>query len=393
MHYSLLLLAAGLIAGNIVSVPVALGARVTLLDVSVVILVLYAAFQSGKKRFIPKLWAPILAFTGICLVSLAQSVGNVPLYVVGGGLLYILRFLLYAALYWTAAETLFSPGVWRTMLITAGVGMAGIGMLQYVWYPDLRNLAYLGWDPHYQRLFGTLLDPNFTAIILVCSLLGFLGIGDKEKYRLARYAAIGLLLIAFALTYSRSGIIALFGGALVWGFLSGYKKIMWAMLGAVLVLFLILPRAGEGRNLLRSASSFARLGNAERAVMLIREKPLFGHGFNLLRFVATERDWLDESGTPSRAGAGLDTSVLFVGATTGIVGMSVYIWLLVSLWRLGMRLYGQGKKKSLPAATYLGTLTALLLHSLFVNSLFYPWVLVWLWILTGSLEREVTAYK
>lgn len=393
MHYPLLFLAAGLIAGNIISMPVALGARVTLLDVSVVVLVLYGALRSGKKRIIPHLWAPIIAFTGICLISLAQTVTNVPLYVVGGGLLYVLRFLLYAALYWTAVGKLFSPAVWRRTLTLSGVCMAGVGLLQYFWYPDLRNLAYLGWDPHYQRLFGTLLDPNFMGIILTLTLLSLLGTQHKGMQPFMRYGLTGLVLLAFVLTYSRSAIVALVGGLIVWAVLSGYKKLAGIVIAAVLVGFLLLPNSGEGRNLFRSVSSYARVGNAQRAITLIKEKPLFGHGFNLLRFVARERSWLDESTVPSRAGAGLDTSLLFVGATTGLVGFGVYVWLLVSLYGSGIRLYRAGEKHRMSAATYLGVLTALLLHSLFVNSLFYPWVLVWLWILTGTVEQEITAYK
>ena len=361
MHYSLLFLAAGLIAGNIISMPVALGARVTLLDVSVVVLVLYGALRSGKKRIIPHLWAPIIAFTGIFLISLAQTVTNVPLYVVGGGLLYVLRFLLYAALYWTAVGKLFSPAVWRRTLTLSGVCMAGVGLLQYFWYPDLRNLAYLGWDPHYQRLFGTLLDPNFMGIILTLTLLSLLGTQHKGMQPFMRYALTGLVLLAFVLTYSRSGIVALVGGLIVWAVLSGYKKLAGIVIAAVLVGFLLLPNSGEGRNLFRSVSSYARVGTAESTV-------------------------------PSRAGAGLDTSLLFVGATTGLVGVGVYVWLLVSLFGSGMRLYRAGKKQRLSAATYLGMLTALFLHSLFVNGLFYPWVLVWLWILTGTVEQEITAY-
>lgn len=393
MHHLLLLLVFGFIAGNVVSLPIALGARVTLLDASVLILIVYGALRSGKKRMIPQLWAPIIAFIGICLASLVQTVGNVPLYVVGGGMLYILRFLLYAALYWVAAGKLFTPSAWRKVLTVSGVSMAIIGLLQYVMYPDLRNLAYLGWDPHYQRLFGTLLDPNFMGIILVCSLLSLLGTEEKNKRTLTSVLSIGVILLAFVLTYSRSSIVALVGGGVVWALLTGYKKAVGLLLGAVLVMFLLLPSSGEGRNLFRSVSSFARIGNAERAITLIKEKPFLGHGFNLLRFVAKERSWLDDTTIPSRAGAGLDTGILFVGATTGMIGMGVYLWLLISLFRLGHRLYMRGKKHRLSAATYIGIVTAICLHSFFSNSLFYPWVLVWLWIYTGIVDQEVTAYK
>lgn len=384
---ALIALALGFVGGQMTTVPVFAGVRVSLLDISVALLLFYSAYRQRKflgwrntRRFIPKLWAPILGFAAIALLSLSLTVGNVPLYVVGGGLLYIIRWIAYAAVYWVAASTLISSKVWTRFLVGSGIAIGLLGLIQYAWYPDLRNLYYLGWDPHYQRLFSTLLDPNFTGIIVALAALLLIGLAKKQIAPIVRIIGLGITLGSLVLTYSRSSIIAFFVGLIVWGILT---KRTWLVAGIAAVLIgvvAVVPHTGEGRNLLRTVSSFARVENADRALNLIREKPLLGHGFNILRFVALERSWIDESVAPSKSAAGFDMSLLFVGSTTGIIGLMVYGWLLVSLFRLGSR-----------DAMYLSSLTAICVHSLFINSVFYPWVMVWMWVSVGMLEQSIRA--
>lgn len=390
--FVLMMLGLGLLGGQLTSLPLFAGARVTLLDVAVVVILMYAASRSPKKRFIPPLWAPILGFALVTIISLAMTVGVVPTYVIGGGLLYILRWVLYAALYWVSASALVASGTWFAFLIWSGVGIAVMGLIQYVWYPDLRNLYYLGWDPHYQRLFSSLLDPNFTGIILGVTALMLFAAAESRKYTAGKIISLVITIGALILTYSRSSLLAFAVGVFVFGMLTKRKALMWVVTASIGVALVVLPHTGEGRDLFRTVSSFARIGSLERALTLIREKPVFGHGFNVLRFVATERSWIDETVIPSLSGSGLDTSLLFVGATTGIVGMLVYLWLIVRLFRLGVA--GLNNKKEnvrVAAACYISVLTALLVHSMFINSLFYPWVLVWLWLGTGAFGRLVRA--
>lgn len=390
MMVALMLLLLGLTAGQVISVPFAAGVRITLLDLSVGVVLLCGVFFRGKKWFIPSLWAPIMSFFGVTLLSLSYTFGNVPLYVIGGGLMYILRWIMYASLYWVAASTVVAPGVWLSVLTASGIATAVLGILQYVLYPDLRNLAYLGWDPHYQRLFSTLLDPNFTGIILAITAIVLLGMWESQKKNTPMHLGSMLVVMsAFVLTYSRSSFVAFAVGMVVWGVLSRKKAIMFGILALCVGAVVLMPHTGEGQNLFRTVSSFARVGNAERAVSLIREKPIIGHGFNILRFVSLQRSWIHEGDAPSRSGAGLDTSMLFVGATTGILGMIVYGWLIVSL--LGKALYGYTHmKKSRPfAITYISIIVMMIVHSAFINSLFYPWVMVWMWVSTGVLEQKL----
>jgi len=393
IHIILAVLGIGLVSGLVVSMPLVGSAQLTLLDISVVVVLLAVAVAQGRKRYIPKFWAPIIGFVAVALTSLMITTRSVPLYVVGGGLLYIIRWFLYAALYWAASNAIIPSRLWVKTLMISGLGLAAIGIVQYVLYPDLRNLSYLGWDPHYQRLFSTLFDPNFTGIILSLTALTFLGLLPLVKKRGLYIAGLMLVTAALILTYSRSSLLAFFIGVGTWGMLTGRKALVAVFLAVVVVVLIVLPTTGEGTNLRRSVSSYARLGNAERAISLIREKPFFGHGFNILRFVATRRSWIDETTLPSRAGAGLDTSLLFVGSTTGIIGMLMYGWMLISLFRLGIRGLSRSGSIRDASALYVSALAAVVVHSLFVNSLFYPWVMAWAWIGTGSLEQLAVKAK
>jgi len=43
--------------------------------------------------------------------------------------------------------------------------------IQYFFYPDLQNLIYLGWDPHYNRMFGVFFDTSTAAAVFGLSFL------------------------------------------------------------------------------------------------------------------------------------------------------------------------------------------------------------------------------
>lgn len=329
MNIVLLFVSLGFMGGLVTAMTFSNGIRISLLDVSVAVFLIVSAWQTRKQRYIPKMWIPIVTFAAVAIVS-------------GGDLAYIIRWLLYAALYWVTVD--------MKVLVFSGVGIAFLGYVQYFLYPDLRNLYYLGWDPHYQRLFSTLLDPNFTGIIL--GLTSLLLLTRRNLFW------FGVTFIALVLTYSRSSYVAFLVGLIVWGVQSRRKALVACVVSVLIVMVAVLPKTGEGRNLLRTVSSFARIDSANYAISRIQEKPLLGHGF--------------------RPHAGIDTSLLFVAESTGIIGLVVYAWLLMGLWKTKeMRPY----------------LAAILVHSLFVNSLFYPWVMVWMWIMAGISRDAQPSFR
>ena len=376
-------LLAGLLGGRIADIPV-LGVRISLLDCSVVAVLLVALFRQ-KKRFIPRLWGPVLGYAFGTLLSVLVNTGTVPLVWSGVGVLYVIRFLLYAALYWVAASDTFEVGSLLTPLVWSGVGIAALGFIQLVLYPNLRNLYYLGWDPHVGRLFSTLLDPNFTGIYLaLTALLLLYGWGEK-KHMLSR---LGFVVVSVALlfTYSRSSIAAYGAGLLVWGMLTGRKKLIGVLLILAVAGLVLLPRGSEGQNILRSTSSMARLGTAASGIEIFLARPVLGTGMNTLLMKHA-----DTAPIPSRTGTGIDTSLIAVAAADGLLGLFFIVWFLVACVFLGKTGLAKSTRLREESALYLAALSAIFVHSLFVNSLLYPWVLVWLFVGTGVIERRIRA--
>jgi len=255
--------------------------------------------------------------------------------------------------------------------------------LQFFLYPDLRNLMYLGWDPHYYRLFSTLLDPNFAGIIFVFTV--FLGcymyLQKKSKWILG----ISLIpFVALVLTFSRSSYLAFFIGSLAFAILE--KKWKQFVTGFVLFVVLFFAIPNPGRDFLhmdRMVTSIARIENWQESLTLIQKSPIFGYGFNTLRYVQEKPTAID---TVSHAGAGVDDSFLFLLATTGILGFGMYLWLLVSIVRFAFRITAFFGDARVFGHTVLATMISVCIHSQFVNSLFFPQVMIWMWILIGVLE-------
>lgn len=318
-------------------------------------LILLVLLLINRRRL--KLFRPVLWFGLAGLISLVIAAFKLPLNEVLIGSLYLLRFLAYSLLIGLKID--------RKFLLFFSTAIAVLGLAQYLFLPDTRFLFTLNWDDHYFRLISTLFDPNFTGIILV---LGLILICFKRP--LSRPLLV-LHLSALLLTYSRSSYLALAAAGLYWALVT--KKLKWFFLSLVVlaVVLLALPRpGGEGVKLERLFSIEQRMDNYREGISLWRQAPAFGLGFNTLRFY--RNDFV------SHAASGLDSSLLFVLATTGVIGLLTYLNLLMLLWRKNLLLRL--------------SLTALLIHSLFVNSLFYPFVMIWLFTLV-SLDKQPSSGK
>ncbi len=353
-----------LLLGQLGGMQVARGVVVYAHEIVLAIILVVAFRKKAFRRSMTgsRLVRPIAAFVVVGAISLLANSSQFSWQELARSSLYLVRWVFYAGLYFVAACNVVKKKNLLKALFGAGVGLSVLGLLQFFLYPDLRNLMYLGWDPHYYRLFSTLFDPNFTGIIIVLTIL--LAV-DLKKIHFVILAFIALLL-----TYSRSSYLALLTGVF-FGVLvkSQWKKGLFVVL-LVLLAIVYLPHPGrEALSLDRFDSTVSRLVNWKETFSLISQKPLFGWGFNTLP-ILRQRETRDI--TPSRAGAGVDNSLLFVAATTGIVGLGAYLWLLLRMGKIGRK------------PMYLASLAAVFVHSLFVNSLFYPWVMVWMWILAGA---------
>src|SRR5258708_8198179 len=234
-------------------------------------------------------------------------------------------------------------------MIYAGTCVCFIGLVQYLLYPNLRNLYYLGWDEHLYRLFSSFLDPNFACAFLVLFFLFITGLilsipSAQYRIRLSGIALMLILLISIILDYWRSAFFMLATGIIML-FILG-KKARYILISIIICVFLLLLSQiafkSEGTNLLRASSTLQRVDSAAKAIQIIRDNPIIGVGFDAYRYAQMRYGFLkNNKDYPNHAGAGTDNSFLFILATTGIVGFASFMYLLFRILSNGRKVYRQ----------------------------------------------------
>ncbi len=366
------------------------GVAVTANDLGVGVLIiawLITAIRKKRKFLNDPIKKPILVFIFLGFLSLLVNsrILNQQELIISS--LYLIRWSFYAGLFFivTSFDSEFKKKIPYYLLLT-GILTVLIGYLQYFFYPALRNLLYLGWDEHLYRMFSVFFDPNFAGIIFVLTLLLMTGIFFGKKAKSLWLVPVALIVvIAVFLTYSRSSMIMLVVSLSTFLVLIGRKK--WLVGAAVFFVVMMLTFSqfykSEGTNLLRTTSSYARLGSAENALLVFKENPVFGVGFNAYRYAQhriglnTDTEWKFSHG-----GAGADNSFLFVLATTGIVGFVSYLYLWFKI------IVEQKKRKTVLSNVVIASSLGLFIASFFINSLFYPFIMEWMWILVALKESK-----
>lgn len=286
------------------------------------------------------------------------------------------------------------------------------GFLQYFLFPRFDLLYELGWDRHYYRLSGTWLDTGFAGIILTLYILflvdgiiveknktinqlkGLLSkLGCKkyfDKNIIVDYFLLIFSVIALLLTYSRSSYLALILTIIVYFLLKepNFKnlKTIFKKCGIILIIIILfltsvslLPQKfGEGTKLFRTSTINSRLGNWSQALNISKDNLIFGVGFNTLRYVKNDAKLLDDKWQITHSGAGFDNSLLFLLATSGLVGTYFFLALVKNILKFN--------NSNLLKAS----LSAVFIHGMFSNSWFYPWVLLWLFFIIIFKSRIST---
>ena len=372
------------------------GVAVSVNDIFLTILIIaWLGCHLYKKRKIDKsyLFKPLGLFSLIALISLALNFLNLKLDAWLISFSYLLRWVAYASLYFIVKEfDIKFKFKTSYVLLASGFFVVLIGFIQYFLYPNLRNLYYLGWDEHLYRLFSSFLDPNFAGsffaiyfLFAISFISGFLKKRNWVRFLTVSLAAL-LALCALYLTYSRSALIMLAVSVVVYLYLINKKKFILLILLLVFSLIFVLPKSfqTEGTNFLRAASSEARVQTAKEALTIIQKNPIYGVGFNAYRFAQNRLGLNGPNWEVSHGAAGTDNSFLFVLATTGVVGLVAFLWLIYKMFRLGIT----NLKKNKYSIVLLSVIAGLIFNSLFVNSFFYVLILEWVWILSGLTEKS-----
>lgn len=375
-----------IIPGQLIRIPIGASGFLTLTDISVIITVLTFIIYSllaKKKIYLPKGISFLFSlFTIFALLSLIMALTKLsPIQVVSSSF-FLVRFLFYFSIIIVTLNVISAKDVekWLRALIIIGLSFTFVGLLQLLFLPDLRFLAIYGWDPHINRLVSSLIDPNFTGgllLIFLCISISMY-VFKRSKFYLTSSA---IFMISIILTFSRSSYLAFLTVMTTIG-VAKSQKVFLISLTAFLVSAVLIPKTQERivGIVTVDETAKARLESWQNALLIFKDNFLFGVGFNTYRYAQIESGKFSfENPQGGHSGAGVDSSILLIAATTGIVGLTIFTLFLLSILKAAIN---NVRYDYLKLAT-LATLLALILHTQFVNSFFFPQIMVIFWLLIG----------
>lgn len=335
----------------------------------------------GKYRFKPVFYffhryKIIFIFFIVLLISYILNIFAFSLFENIVGLLYFIRLLTYFLsliyLWFHVQKDRGFGGALLKSLYLLFFLIAISSIIQYFFYPELRNLSYLGWDPHLYRLFGVFLDSSVAAavygLILIYIYLDKSN-GTNRSNRIVRYGFMGVFFVFLVLTFSRTAYIAATIAFLYLFFTKRkVKEMIFFSVLFVTILFFAPKPFGESVNLVRTFSISSRLEDYKSALKIWSKKPLLGYGYNRIRYVKKKLNIIEGyNSDTTHSGASFHSSYLIILTTGGIIGLIFYILSLLNLFRLS--------RNTKYYLLFLGVM------SLLDNILLHPFILFLLFIL------------
>lgn len=199
--------------------------------------------------------------------------------------------------------------------------------------------------------------------------------------------ALAILITAEGLTVSRSGVLglAIFATLLLLFLLFGRNKlnditINVKVLILIYIIVMCLPIViyifKDSRIIERiiyaseDPSALARVSSWQVGVSLVKDNFFIGTGYNMIGFYTNQ--------TSSITSFGMDSSLLMVAATTGIIGLFIFLGFITSIFRDMVKIR---KENFCIANTTIAVIIASVIASFFNNLLFYPlWLIPFLLI-------------
>lgn len=262
--------------------------------------------------------------------------------------------------------------------LTAGIMSIIFGFLQYTLLPDLRFLKILGWDDHYYRMAGTMLDPNFFAVTVIWTLIAAHTTKYITKYMSFLHALTLASIGAILLSFSRASYLALAAVMLMAGIqkrsvIRQYVQQQKVMVVGFVALLIVLASittnyGGEGVNLLRTSSITARITTTQSALAALNTPAKLVLGTGL--FSTQSHQANTHLDLPYHANLA-DNIVVLCITSFGLLGVVLLLYNLgkIASWYL-----------KLPATKKI-LLISLVIHSMFNNTVLEPFSFLYFWSL------------
>lgn len=323
-------------------------------------LVLKDKLKPLKNSF--KQFKSVYIFLSVLLLSTVLTLQKFNLFQNLVGFLYLARLVAYFVIFFYLKDRLsnFSRATFVFVAITAATSL-----VQYFFYPDLRNLFYLGWDPHLYRAFGLFFDTAVaSAIYGLVFLLLILRFKSIELAKEIKFIFLFLFGVFGILSFSR----AFYFSILATLFLYFIRKKLYSYLFLLVFVFAfflyIAPKpGGAGVNLTRVFSIISRVEDYKVATKIWKKNPILGVGYNKLRYVKEKMGIVSENVVfADHSGASFHSSFLIILASSGVIGLAAFLFVLLQ--------FAKVSDTSLYYTLFLS------LYSLADNILLHPFVLI-----------------
>jgi O-antigen ligase len=327
---------------------------------------------------------------------------------------YMGRFGMYLILAIMAFDLLErdKSGIFQKILLSAMVVsmvlISLLGFLQLKFFPSFLELGmYLeGWDPHIGRLLSTWFDPNFIGGYLAFMLAIIIAIGlyfrrKKDRKRFLIMTVVSVIgLLALYLTFSRSGYLAMLVALAMLAFFKSRKLIVAVFLIALLA-FSFSSRVQErtidaidsGKALIGLDSQKPLDPTAELRVWswsfaweIIQDHPWLGVGYGRYAYEINHRG---HGLLSDHSAGGSDSSLLTIWAQTGIFGfLSALAIGFVAAITATRHIWKKNDFRSYLDSGLFAGFAGIFVHSVFVNSLLFSLMMVYLWIGLGLIDEK-----
>lgn len=346
------------------------------------IFLIYYLPLKKKIKLPPQILIPVGLFILSATLSTTLALDKFSASTVSVSALFLVRFILYSLISVVAANVIKKSEIlnWIKLILATCAVYLFLGAVQLVVFPDLAILVPYGWDPHQMRIVSTFLDPNFSgaliSVFLAFSLTLFLfGFGRVYLF-LSVFSLIGIIL-----TYSRSSYLNIITIIAVLGILKSPKLFLTSVIIFILI-FLQVNRVRERviGALTLDETAKARVESWKNARVIIRENILLGVGFNTYRYAQADHGFFTTNDPfGGHSGGGVDSSFLLVAATCGVIGLTFFAILIFSILKIYIRNVGTNYLHLASLSSFLG----LVVHTQFVNSFFFPQIMLLLWFILG----------
>lgn len=346
-----------------------------------IILELLILISKYKLEPIKKVFkrAPFLPIFFIwLLISFTLQIHEYPLLTNIVGFMYLARLMMYTC--W-GIYSFFDSHIHKEsdkkisiVIIIFTLIISTISLSQFLLYPDLNNLRYLGWDMHYNRLFGLFFDTSITGAIFGMLIWIILFLRKKIKPIWLSYCLLLICFLCGVLTFSRNFYIAFIFSLLMFTLITKNWKILITLLITFIILIIVVPKQfGPGVGLLRFFTFQSRLQEYGRAFVLWEKSPIIGVGYNRLKYVKEIAGQLDKNLVyPSHSSASYSSSFAIILVTGGIIGLTLFLLSLIQI--------------SILSPFFAVVITFLSIMSIADNILLHPFILFLLCWSTGKIN-------